>query len=288
VALQIPFPPAESSRLPEGVSVQPRRFVFEDLDAIPQYWFAGNPLLTHFENSFSILIPPGERFFIRSVRNYEDRARDSDQRDLVRAFIQQEVLHTSAHEAYNRSLGGFGIDIEAEVASADRVMRRLGRWLPRKVQLGMTVFLEHLTATGAHTLFVLPEVGESMHPEMLRFWRWHAAEELEHKAVAFDLFREIGGSYALRACSALVAVVLLFWPLVACARRMMKQDPNPITAEHRRQARAINRQVGGLQLRLIREYFRPSFHPWKLGDDEYLRAWYTAPEARIEAQSQRA
>ena len=64
---------ALTTRLPEGVAIVPRRFEFRELSSVPQYWFAGIPFLTHLENAFSIMIPPGERFFIQSVRYFERR-----------------------------------------------------------------------------------------------------------------------------------------------------------------------------------------------------------------------
>jgi predicted metal-dependent hydrolase len=275
--MQGSHPAAKSSRLPDGVVVQPRRFEFRDLQSVPQHWFAGNPIVTHIENAFSILIPPGERFFIRSVRHYEHRA-DPEHAELIRGFIEQEGQHTRAHHEFNASLGRFGIDVEREAAYANRVFAWMQKVLPRKVQLGMTAFLEHLTATGAHMLFVEPAIAESMHPEMVRFWRWHAAEELEHKAVAFDLFRDVGGGYLLRIFSALAAVVLLALPFDRIARRMRKQDPTIITPAMRQQARELNRKVMRPQLRMIAQYFKPGFHPWDSDDVRHLEEWYASAE----------
>lgn len=279
MTLEVTLPAAKSRRLPDGVSIQPRRFDFDGLERVPQYWLGGNPLLTHTENAFSILIPPGERFFIQSVQHYADRVTDPELRDLIRAFIQQEALHTRAHNAFNASLARFGVDVEREVAYASRVMTRMEKLLPRKMQLAVTAFLEHLTATGAHVLFIEPAIGRAMHPEMLRFWRWHAVEEMEHKAVAFDLYQEIGGGYLLRVVSALAAILLLAFPFARIARRMMRDDPNPITDAERQQARELNRKVMAPQLRMIAAYFKPGFHPWKFRDEAYLSEWYASSEA---------
>jgi hypothetical protein len=278
MTMQRPFPAATSSCLPDGVVVQPRRFEFRDLKSVPQYWFSDNPIITHMENAFSILIPPGECFFIRSVRHFEHRVADPELKDLVRAFIQQEGLHTRAHNEFNQSLKQFGIDVEREIAYADRVMTSMQKRLPRKVQLGVTVFLEHLTATGAHMLFMEPLIAESMHPEMVRFWRWHAAEELEHKGVAFDVFRAVGGGYFLRIFSAIAALLLLAAPFNRIVRRMMKEDRQEITAAMRQSAREMNRKVMGPQLRMIAQYFKPGFHPWNCDDEKYLRQWYASAE----------
>jgi predicted metal-dependent hydrolase len=273
VSLQ-PGPPT----LPTGVDIVPRKFTFRDLDSIPKYWFGGNKVITHLENTFSILIPPGERFFIQSVRNYADRVEDPEFARLVQAFIHQEGHHTRAHNEFNRHFAEHGIDVEREEAYAARVIARASRWLPKKIQLGITVFFEHLTATGAHMLFAEPEIARQINPEALRFWRWHAAEELEHKAVAFDLFRRVGGGYVARMLSVFVGLVV-FGPLFAIvARRMIKDDPTPVTDEMRAQARAIDKLSREIQTPLLLAYFKPSFHPWNQHDEAYLASFYADPE----------
>jgi hypothetical protein len=272
--VQTPFPAARSAA---GDFIQPRKFEFRDLDAVPQDWFAGNPIATHIENAFSLVIPPGERFFIRAVRNYADRIADPELADLARAFVQQEGLHMRAHNELNESFKRFGVDVDREIAYAEKVFAWIEKRVPKKIQLGMTAFLEHITATGAHTLFMEPIVAQSMHPEMLRFWRWHAVEELEHKAVAFDVFRKIGGGYFIRVVSAITAIVLLAWPFERIARRMINGDPRGASAEDRRRARALQRQTIPPQIRLIAQYFKPGFHPSDFDDRAHLEEWYASP-----------
>jgi hypothetical protein len=272
--MQEPFPAARSS---QGAYIQPRKFEFSALESVPQYWFADNPIVTHIENAFSILIPPGERFFIRSVRHFEDRATDPELADMIRAFVQQEGLHMRAHNEFNASFKSFGVDVERESAYAESVFAWIEARVPKKIQLGMTAFLEHLTATGAHMMFVEPLVAESMHPEAARFWRWHAVEELEHKAVAFDLFQHVGGGYALRVVSAIAAIALLARPFDRISRRMIRHDPRRLTREDHRQAVALQRKLIGPQIRMIARYFKPGFHPNNVDDREHLAEWYASP-----------
>lgn len=279
MSLDRPFPCAHAARLPDGVVVQPRRFEFADLEAMPQYWFAGNPVATHMENAFSILIPPGERFFIRSVRNYSDDVTDPETRDLIRAFSQQEGFHSRAHAELNESFARFGVDVERESAFAGRVFKWMQRVLSKKTQLGVTAFLEHLTATAAHMMFREPLLDESLDPEMRRFWRWHAAEELEHKAVAFDLLGEVAGGYLRRVYCAVVALVILAVPYARIVRRMIRDDPHTPTSEERKQARALDRKLIGPQLKLVIQYFRPGFHPWDAHDEGHLQEWYATDDA---------
>ncbi|MCB0951142.1 MAG: metal-dependent hydrolase [Microthrixaceae bacterium] len=265
---------ARSDSFPEGIAMQPREYSFEDLDAIPKYWNLDNPVLTHFENAFSIMIPPGERFFIDSVRAYEDRVTDDEGRALIEAFVRQEGLHGEAHDRFNASYERYGIDIARQEAYAAKVFRRARRWLPAKIQLGITVFSEHLTAVGAHTLLDAPEVEDEIDPQMLSFWRWHAAEELEHKSVAFDLFHRVGGGYATRMLSVLAAALFLAVPMVRITRALLREDPHQATAADRKQALAVQRRMGRRQLPLFLAYFKPGFHPWQIDDSGMLREWY--------------
>ncbi len=266
-----------SCHLPEGVAIQPRRFEWRELASVPQYWFAGSPLITHMENAFSILIPPGERFFIQSVRNYEHAVTDPEQKALVRAFVQQEGQHIRAHNELNRSLGRFGVDVEREVAHAERAIGRLQR-LPKKMQLGATAFLEHLTAISARLLFTEPMIAAAMPHEMVRFWSWHAAEEIEHKAVAYDVFKTVGGGYFLRVLSALAAMLLLAGPFRNSTRRMLRDDGKRVSKAQRQRTRSIQRKLAIKQLSMLLAYFKPGFHPWKHDDRPELARWYSTPE----------
>lgn len=265
---------ARSANFPEGVSMHVREFSFRDLDAIPQYWNMGNPILTHFENAFSIMIPPGEKFFIDSVRHYERRVHDDEGRDLIRVFVRQEGLHSRAHDRFNASFAKFGIDVRSQQRYADRVFRRMRRWLPWRIQLGITVFAEHLTAVGAHTLLDDPEAADEMDPQMLEFWRWHAAEELEHKSVAFDLFAKVGGGYLTRMVAVLAAVSFLAVPMLRITRAMMNDDPHVPTRAERKRAAAVQRRILRRQAPMLLAYFRPGFHPWEIDDTAMLQDWY--------------
>jgi predicted metal-dependent hydrolase len=82
----------------------------------------------------------------------------------------------------------------------------------------------------------------------------------------------------MRMLSAWVAIVCLTGPMIRIARRMMRDDPTPITPEMREQARALQRNINRMQLPMLRAYFRPSFHPWQVRDEVHLQEWYASPE----------
>jgi len=264
-----------SARLPEGVAMVPRKPDFREFKNVPKYWFDNNPYITHAMNVFSVFIPDGERFFIQSINYFENDVRDPELKKLISAFKQQEAIHYQAHEDFNNTLVGHGIDLDFMLRRATGSFDFLGKYTPKKIQLGITVFFEHLTATGAHLLLAVPEVGEKMDPYMLEFWQWHAVEEIEHKAVAFDIFEEVGGGYFLRIFSAILALVVLAVPFAGAIRPMIKKDGQLGNKEAGRGAMKFirNKKIGRTFVTKFLAYFKPGFHPWQLDERELLFKW---------------
>ena len=57
---------------------------------------------------------------------------------------------------------------------------------PRHAWLAVTIALEHFTAMFAREFLTRPEHFLGAENEQAGLWRWHAAEEIEHKGVAYD------------------------------------------------------------------------------------------------------
>jgi len=273
------FPKAESDKLPEGISIQPRKFTFGSLESEPKYWLGNSKIATHFENMFSLAIPPGERFFIRSVQRYEDQITDPEHKGLIKAFILQEGLHRSAHNEFNSSLEKHGVNVERETTFFEKYIGFAERHMPSKIMLGVTAFAEHLTATGAHSLLDNPRQAELYSPETLKFWQWHAVEELEHRAVAFDLLKVAKIGYFSRVFSALVSIyaLILFGTIVFL--RLMRDDPTKLTRKEIPNLLNVLRIMGVWPTtKMFLQYFKPGFHPWDIAPPQGLENWYASNE----------
>lgn len=242
---------------------------------LPRDWFEGDPFLSHSANGINLVFPDGERFFIRSVVRY---ARDIDDPVLaaqVRAFAAQEAQHGKAHEAAFRVLEAQGY----EIASWLRWYRWLAydvleRMAPPMLRLSTTVALEHFTATLA-TEALSSGMLDRTHPAMQTLLKWHAAEEIEHKAVAFDVFRAVGGSWPMRLAGLVVAgsTLVFFWN--AGVRHLVKQDPRMTPARFRalrRDAAARGHDRAFLR-RALQSYLRPGFHPDQEDNRGLAAAW---------------
>ena len=294
--LRTPHPKAESATLPEGVYILPRHPEGLDFAAVPRDWLASSRSLTTALNLFSFIIPEHERFFIRTVRKYKAANTDNaEQQALVRAFIQQEAIHYQVHEAFNDTRRAYGMQVDRDLETIRKAFAALERRYSLKLRLGMTAFMEHVTAVSAHIALGPRSLTAFMHPTMRELWEWHALEEIEHKAVAFDLFERAGGGYFLRVYSALLTIFAdarLFRVLARRARAdfaaalALGERAGTAVSEEERAARRRDRKLA--RVNLLRgiwagaKYFLPGFHPWKVDDSAYLRrayAKYDAPAA---------
>lgn len=247
-------------------------------DGVPRYWFAGSNAATQIANAVNLLFPAGERFFIRSVRHYLDRV-SPDLQAQVRGFFGQEGRHAQAHEKLFDTLREQGYDIDSILDRYERAAyQHIEKKSPRALRLAVTVALEHFTAILAEDALTTDELSHA-HPEIRRLLEWHAVEELEHKAVAFDVLKEVAPSYFLRMAGIFLATLTLggFW--LWATRLLLKQEGSSLLEASRElsalrkegerqrkggnkdKARAAGPVATRVFLRGILEYMRPSFHP---------------------------
>ena len=189
--------------------IRVRRMDFSFGSDIPEFWFDNNPFLTAIMLGLSVSFPPGERYFIDSVRHFQDRIDDPELKAQIRGFIGQEAMHTKEHMGLNQFMDSRGYP----ASGMEKFVRDRIAWIQKnstpEENLARTAALEHLTAIIAGTFLEHPEVLERMHPTMAKVWAWHAIEEVEHRAVAFDVYKKLVDDEKLRVRT-MLKVTLLF------------------------------------------------------------------------------
>ncbi|MCK6521928.1 metal-dependent hydrolase [Myxococcota bacterium] len=253
-----------------------------DLSTLPRWYNGGSALATHLMNGLNFVFPAGERFFIRSVRFYIDRVEDPQLKAAAVAFVAQEAQHQRAHLQAFGTLESQGFEIRSYLDWYERLAYEIIEpRCPPSLRLAATAALEHLTAIFGE-LALGTTLLEPTHPEMRRLLRWHAAEEIEHRHVAFDVFEAVDGRYLLRATGMLVALSTLFFFWAVGARHLLRQETTRPPAEVERAARQRVRSfwwgVSGLVARRVLDWFRPGFHPADAEIDQ-LAADYVASMA---------
>lgn len=227
-------------------------------------FFGGNALASSLFAVFSAIFPPGERFFVESVRRFRDSADDETLKAQISGFIGQEAIHGREHEHLNDWFRAKGFDM----AMPDRLIRfSLGllEHLPPSQQLACTSFMEHFTAHLAEQWLTHEEFLATTDPQMQKLWFWHAIEELEHKSVAFDVHARVSASpYRERVLAGpLVLGALLPGIAFSLLWLVVKQGEVREWREHRRGFKALLGRNGFISQVLARvpEYFARDFHP---------------------------
>jgi predicted metal-dependent hydrolase len=181
--------------------VPTRRVSFEEaLADLPKHFAAhGDVIASHLMASLSSVFPDGEDFFVRSVRNFRDRIDDPVLKRQVAGFIGQEAMHGREHRALNGRLDELGYPAKRVERFTKWGLETRERFLPPVSNLAATAALEHFTATFAEVLLSSEAAREQVGDTVVRdILLWHALEESEHKAVAFDVYKAVGGSERLR------------------------------------------------------------------------------------------
>ena len=215
--------------------VAPRKTDF-DLGTAPVHWLAGDAQSTHTMNVGNLLFPTGERFFNDSVRHALRYVADERIRDDIRGFLGQEVTHANEHERCVERMLEHGIDFRRELDRFERLRRRLDARVSKLPEpfrrqavlqmLAATAAAEHFTASLAG--YVLEDnrwSDHGVHPGMQHLFLWHAAEEIEHRHVAYDAYEHVGGGYVRRALTMLAVGTLVIgaWPVLTTW--IMRRDP---------------------------------------------------------------
>jgi predicted metal-dependent hydrolase len=230
-------------------------------------------------NALSTTFPAGEAFFVRSVKRFRERVKDPALLEQIRAFSGQEGVHSREHERHVALLTAQGYGGIAKMnRQADRELRFWNRVAPR-FALATTAALEHLTAILARQALSEPdEWAGAMHPDMAPLWQWHAMEEAEHKAVAFDVLRKVSGSHGLRVAAMLFASFGLLMDNLVRFAYFTAKDGNLLTWRIWRDAWRFVWGRDGMYRRLIPDYlrwYRRDFHPSQQDDQPLIEAHLT-------------
>ncbi|GAA5052592.1 metal-dependent hydrolase [Erythrobacter westpacificensis] len=257
-----------------SLTIRDKRFARDQkrqrgVDPVASAWFA----------ALSCSFPRGEAMFIEAVKAHRDDVPPQLAAE-IRDFIRQEVNHTREHIAFNRAVKEAGYDISAITARVNRLVDQTLA-TPPIVQLAITCALEHFTAMFAHQFLKDPGALATAGMGDPDLWMWHAAEEIEHKGVAYDTWLNATRNWPafkrwrVRSLLMLIVSFRFLRNRSTDALELMAQDG--ITGW---------RAKWGLVLYLFGKpgilrkifpawlgYFRPGFHPWDHDDRDLIAAY---------------
>ena len=264
--------PKTSKKL-NNSDIQPRKMDFSFDPAMPRYWFDDDQFKTILLTALSCTFPEGERFFVRSVRHYQKQIQDPLLREQVKGFIGQEAHHGNEHDAFNHFMESKGVPTGKVDEFVNRGMRFMAKHLSPQRQLAKTCALEHFTAMLAELMLEHPDFFKGMDERMLPLWLWHAVEESEHKAVAFDVYQDQVDSYWVRTSEMALTTVEFISFTIFHYYQLRKDMDDP--TDWRSVRGGINWLLGkpGWLRKLGKSYlayYKRDFHPAKR-DSTFLR-----------------
>jgi uncharacterized protein len=151
--------------------------------------------------------------------------------------------------------------------------------------LAITCALEHFTALLASRVLTNRSLyKEGTDPAFASLWLWHAAEEIEHKGVCYDVYEHVFGRGVwpwLHRCFAMGLVtfcgamgLLVAFSLVR-VRLFFRARPAGVEPAVAKKAvgPSLGNLFGALPLSAYTAYFGRNFHPWDHDDRPLLEAW---------------
>lgn len=277
---------AATKTTPDVIQIKPTRMDFTfDAKQVPDHWAFNDPFCSHFMGTLSTLFPVGERFFVDSVRALREHAGGSVTSKDISGFIGQEAMHSLEHVSMNHMLEAKGLPALRAEKFTLGLLNLARRILTPRQQLAVTVALEHFTGIIANRLLTDTDTMSNIANEMRPIWMWHAIEETEHKAVAFDLYKRVpGNNYAERVTFQVLASVILAAVVAAFQVQFMARDKQLLN--FRSWAFGLNKLFGrkGILSGLTRDYldfFKPDFHPWDHENSALVAYWRDRLNAEV-------
>lgn len=266
------------SNTPIDVPVVPRNREYDIAQSLAGDWFDNHPFKTAWFNAMSITFPLGEKFFIDSVRHFADQIDDPKLNEDIRGFCGQEGFHRREHDRYNQTLcQKRGYDLEVMEGRLEKNIQRAYKFLSPLECLASTAALEHITAILAETALSDDDpMINNADRAMQELWQWHAAEEMEHKSVAFDVYKASGGTEKMRKSAMRQSTFFLMLDIMMGLVHMLRKDKKLWNLRLWIDGWKFLFFKDGILRRVwpaYKEYYRDGFHPWDRDTRPLLQSW---------------
>lgn len=179
--------------------MKPRKPGLEFQDALP-HWCA-NPEVAQINNAGSFSLPYVEKYLNRVMLKAKETLagdRYAKLREDIDLFVKQESNHYRQHRLFNNKVEADGYTSVTPVG--DRLQKDYDGFLAHKSLLFNAAYCEGFESIGIiQTEFFFEQIDDLLagaDPRVVALWKWHLAEEYEHRSVCFDVHRAIHGGFS--------------------------------------------------------------------------------------------
>jgi hypothetical protein len=296
----VPAPTTVAAAEPGPVVLQPRDVHF-DWTGLTLRWIKDEPVASHTLSVLHLLLPEGENWFVEVFKRALPLIDDDTLREDVLGFIGQEAIHSASHQRVLDYYATQGVDTSAYIRQVRWLFDRILGERPGSSEaasreqliehVSVVAAIEHYTAAlGGWVLDTTALDSVDAHPVMLDLLRWHGAEEVEHRNVAYDVLQYFDPSYTRRVRGLVMVGPVLLWMWIRGARFFAAADhddpPARITWGGLFSAARRDLLPSGIMLgRTALQYFRRDFHPSQyLSTQKSVAYLATSPAARVAAR----
>ena len=238
----------------------------------PIAWYRNNAFVTQLLNAYTLLIPNGEQFIIRTCKPYLGQTHSGLREELKRLFYQ-EGAHAREHDKVLKAMHARGVRLDAFGAFIKILSYRLLEPLfPRTLRLATAAGIEHHNATIANFFLKQDLLRGANIGELRRLFLWHFAEEIEHKEVVFKLLQSVSPAWPVRATGLALSFGTFLFFLALSALLLGLKTGAAFTQAFWREACVQCFGSEGLLPELLKEsfrYLRPGFRP-RVSDNQPL------------------
>ncbi len=238
----------------------------------------------HIINAGSTSLPAVETYLNRVMAMARNRldADDKVLRDAITLFIAQESAHYRQHRVFNRKLDEAGYDgmrLLEEQLKFDYV-----EFLRKRSLRFNAAYCEGFESLGIiYAAFFFEgsdEYLKNADPAVTELWKWHFAEEFEHRSVCHDVYRTLFGGYFYRIYGLCYALIHLGRYGAAVSRHLLETDRAGMSEADRRVSIVSERKVRRCQarfmllhvLRIFSPFYDPANRPAPKGSGAVLAA----------------
>jgi predicted metal-dependent hydrolase len=255
-------------------AIEVRAISFEVETGAAGLWNPEQPELSHALNAFQLALPYLEPYFIDAVKEAGPQITDPSLKADVAAFCAQEANHSRQHKRYCRHLRERYPRLEHYERAIQQSLVQSRQQDSLERRLAYTAGYEAITAQLARWFFRnvsrWPRSGGEPFAALML---WHAAEEIEHRHVAFDVLRAVNSSYALRARGLLGALRKTNADLQPVATYMLQVDGLAGRFDSRMR-RLRQRTTFALELLpAALRYLSPGYHPSRDAEPPGFEEW---------------
>lgn len=255
-------------------TVKPRHIKFAVKKAHRKYWFNDDPVKTLHANTLTASIPYGEQFFIACVLPYVKTIKDKTLRKNAIQFAKQELNHSKEHfRLFLKTVKPFYPRLKVKNNLYQKLFQGVALIVGPKIRLSMVAAMEHFTAVTGELYIREPERLGGIDERIYLLWQWHFIEEIEHKAVAFDILQLVTKNYVIRATGFFLAASFLMIGFTSAYGHMAIADKLYLKPSFYKRSWQFFWGKNGFLRCLALPYLRyllPSFHPNQEGDPKLM------------------